>query len=324
VGVLTAAGGTGKTFLLLTLALTGAAGGNFGPIKALSKLKTLVIVGEDPQDELVRRAWDICKGQFPANFHAVSVYGEIGPLLRIEHGSPIVTDSYQWLKSTLEKHPGLNLLILDPKSRFYGLDENSNEHATIFIQCLEALAKRYGLTILFSHHTGKENSSKLEQNMSRGASALVDGCRWQAGLVRMDPKTADRLGVDKPRDYVLFDTPKSNYSPDLPGELIFKRGENGVLEYAEPGQEHLEKMGKALLGLLNSDTEKYTKSELLKAPRGKGVADDMKEQFPKFTRTKDMDRTIQYLLKKGMLRAEITNPGRNAKEILIVAGFDGC
>jgi len=50
----------------------------------------------------------------------------------------------------------------------------------------------------------------------------------------------------------------------------------------------------------------------------------MKEQFPKFTRTKDMDRTIQYLLKKGMLRAEITNPGRNAKEILIVAGFDGC
>ena len=320
VGVITATGGTGKSFWLLKLALAGAAGGNFGPINAPKKLKTLVIVAEDTQDELERRAWDICKGQFPDDFHAVSVYGEIGPLMRLDGSTPVLADAYHWLESTIELHPDLDLLILDPKSRLYGLDENNNDHATAYVQCLEALSKKHSdLTILFSHHTGKEKNGKLDQDMSRGASALVDGCRWQAGLIRMDQKTADRFGLENPREYIIFDAPKSNYAADMPGKLIFKRGENGVLEWVDPGGKLLQEMGARLLELLKSDPEEYTKDELSRRGKGKGIAEDMKEDFPDFIRSKTMGQVVQYLLNKGLIYEEKGNAGKTTRKILIVA-----
>ena len=61
----------------------------------------------------------------------------------------------------------------------------------------------------------------------------MDGCRWQSGIVRMDKATADRYGIEKPRDYIEFDAPKHNYSADMPGSIFFKRGPNGVLQYVD-------------------------------------------------------------------------------------------
>lgn len=308
VGVLTATGGTGKTFWLLSLAMAGAAGSNFGPINAPRPIKTLVIVGEDTQDELDRRLWDIGKGRFPERLHAASVYGELGPLMRLEGSAPVLADAYYWLDETIKNHDGLELLILDPKSRFYGLDENNSDHATQWIQALESLSKRYGLTILFSHHTSKDNAGKISQNMSRGASAIVDGCRWQAGLVRMDPDTAKKYGIENPRSYVLFDAPKSNYAADLPGLITFKRGEGGVLEYCEPGQTHINNMCEALLEMLRNDPEEYTKRHLVDRKKGSEIAKEMKESFPGFKRITDMERIINTLIRSGQLE-EKPGPG---------------
>lgn len=301
VGVLTATGGTGKTFFLLSMAMAGASGGNFGPINAPKPLTTLVIVGEDSQDELDRRLWDIGRGKFPDKLHAASVYGEIGPLMRMEGANPVLADAWYWLDDTIANHPGLDLLILDPKSRFYGLNENDSEHATQWIQCLETLSKKYGVTILFSHHTSKDTAGVISQNMSRGSSAIVDGCRWQAGLVRMDAKTAERFCIDNPRDYVLFDAPKSNYAADLPAAICFKRGECGVLEYCEPGCEIRNEMAEALLEMLTNDTTKYSRRDLIDQVTGRDVARDMKAKFPGFVRSKDMKNTIDHLMKTKRL-----------------------
>ncbi len=300
-GVLTATGGTGKTFFLLSLAMAGASGGNFGPINAPRPLKTLIIVGEDTQDELDRRLWDIGRGQFPDILHAASVYGEVGPLMRLEGASPVLADTWYWLDETLTNHEGLDLLIIDPKSRFYGLDENNSEHATQWVQCLETLAKKHGVTILFSHHTSKDTAGTISQNMSRGSSAIVDGCRWQGGLVRMDDVMAGRLGIDNARDYILFDAPKSNYAADLPKAMCFKRSESGVLEYCEPGAEIRQEMADALLEMLTMDTTKYSKRDLVREAVALGVAKDMKKQFPGFKRRTDMEFIIDKLLKDGRL-----------------------
>lgn len=318
VGVLSATGGTGKTFFLLSMAMAGAAGRNFGPINAPKPVSTLVVIGEDSQDELERRSWDISKGKFPPLFHALSVYGEVGPLMRLEGSTPVFADGYYWLEETVGRHPGLDLLILDPKSRFYGLDENNNDHSTQWIQGLEGLSKRHDLTILFSSHTGKENAGKISQNMNRGAGAIVDGCRWSAGLVRMDEKTAEKYGVENPRDYILFDAPKSNYAADLPGQICFRRGDGGVLQYVEPDQELLKNMAEELIEKLKMDPTSYTKRDLIKQPVGASVSREMKEIFPGFRRRVDMERSINWLLDRGLLSIEFTNPGRNAKEILRV------
>ena len=96
--------------------------GTLGPINAPDPIRTLVLIGEDPQDELDRRLWDIAKGQFPDLLHACSVYGEVGPLMRLDGNIPTRADGFKWLEETIQGHPGLELLILDPKSRFYGLE----------------------------------------------------------------------------------------------------------------------------------------------------------------------------------------------------------
>ncbi|SDE21276.1 AAA family ATPase [Desulfuromonas thiophila] len=320
IGVLTATGGTGKTFFLLSLAMAGAAGGNFGPIRAPSPVKTLVIVGEDTQDELDRRLWDIGHGQFPEQLHAASVYGELGPLMRLDGSLPVLADTYFWLEQTIKNHPGLELLIIDPKSRFYGLDENNSEHATQWIQALEGLAKRHGLTILFSHHTSKDSAGKISQNMSRGSSAIVDGCRWQGGLVRMDDKMAARLGVERAREYVLFDAPKSNYAADLPGVICFRRGEGGVLEYTEPGREHKEKMAAALIEKITLDPRQYTRLDLVKGGAGDGIAREMKDKFPGFRRAVDMEWMIEKLInEKRLYEVEASDSAIGRPRIVLVA-----
>lgn len=313
VGVLAAEGGTGKTHFLLKLAIAGAEGGNFGPINSPRQLNTLVILCEDEQDELDRRLWDASKGKLPENLYAVSVYGEVGPLMRLEGSNPVLADAWYWLDETLANHEGLDLLIIDPKSRIYGLDENNNDHATQWIQCLEVLSKKHGVTILFSHHTSKNNSNAITQSMGRGASAIVDGCRWQGGLIRMDAKTAERFCIDNPRDYVLFDAPKSNYAADLPAAICFKRGEGGVLEYCEPGCQIHDTMGEALVEMLANDPEQYSKRDLVKMPHGLGISRDMKERFPGFKRRSDMERVIDRMIEKGKLfelHGEIDGAGK--------------
>jgi len=296
VGVLAAEGGCGKTFFLLSLAVAGANGGNFGPINAPKPLNTLIVLCEDDQDMMGRRLWDIGKGKFPKNLYAASVYGKMGPLMRLDGNNPVLSDMWFWLDETISNHKGLDLLIIDPKSRFYGLDENNNDHATQWISALEKLAQKHGVTILFSSHTSKGNAKEISQGMVRGGGGIVDGCRWQGGMVRMSDEIAKRFCVDNPRDYVLFDTPKSNYASDLPSMLCFKRGENGVLQYCEPQCELRDEMGEALLEILTNDPMNYSKDELVYRQSGRGIASDMKDRFPGFVRSKDMAGVIDRLL----------------------------
>lgn len=317
VGVITATGGVGKTFFLFSLGVTLASGGRFGPIEAAEPQKTLIVCGEDDQDEMNRRLWNITGGAFPDILYGTSTVGEVGPLMELNGNKPIRAAGFTWLEETIRLYPGLNVLILDPKSRFYGLDENNNDHATQWIQCLEYLSKEYGINILFAHHTSKQDGGRISQNMSRGAGSIVDGSRWQAGMIRMDQETADRHGIHNPRAYVAFDVPKNNYSPDMDGRIYFKRNGFGVLEYVDFKQGRLETLGKILFELLVDDSKRYTCSELIKAPAGKNIAMVMKTTYSSFARSKDMELVIQWLIDKGFLKRELSNPGRHAKEVLV-------
>lgn len=305
VGVVTATGGTGKSFFLLQLAYALAGGYGIGPVRAVKPTPVLYVAGEDAQDEIDRRLWNIGNGQFPAELHACSVYGEVGPLMRLDGNVPVRADGFRWLEATIQNHPGLEVLILDPKSRFYGLDENNSDHATQWIQSLEFLSKKYELTLLFSHHTSKNDGAKISQNMSRGSSAIVDGCRWQAGLVRMDDITAGKLGIQHPRLYVEFNAPKSNYAPDIPSSVFFKRNEYGILEYVNVKGEGLKAISLVFLEIYKNEKTEYTKRELERDDYCKDIRDELKEQFPGFKRDK-MPKIINWLIEKNMVE-EIEN-----------------
>ena len=309
VGVLTATGGTGKTYFILKLASTVSGGDPFGPITATRPIKTLILCGEDDQDELDRRLWDINHGRFPSLLHASSVYGNIGPLMRLDGNTPARADSFYWLEETIKRHNGLELLLIDPKSRFYGLDENNNDHATQWIQCLEFLSNSYGLTIIFTHHSPKD-SKGINQGMGRGASAIIDGCRWQGGLVRMDRATGERYDIEDIRKYICFDIPKSNYAEDLPAQAIFKRCGGGVLEYTDPKQDRIKEMGLYFLKLMKHETVKYAKLDLIKEAKGKEFSADMKDKFPSFKRGFDMENIINYLLDQKKIYESYEETGK--------------
>jgi RecA-family ATPase len=251
VAALVAAGGSSKGFLLMAWAVGLATAErvlqHFVPPRPF---KVLALFAEDSAEEIHRRLFHTVRTAMPdmtaeaqarllANLHVASVMRKAVPLMELKDGNPTRAPMFYWLRRTIEAHPGLEVLFIDPKSRFYGLEENANQHNTAWVACLEELVDAYGLTIVFSHHVGKASQETFTQAAARGGSALVDACRWVANLRVLTEEAAKRLDIDNRRSYVEFDVTKSNYAPALPRTLTFRRGPQGVLVPESPASDRL-------------------------------------------------------------------------------------
>jgi hypothetical protein len=317
VGGIIAEGGVGKTYSLIQIALMMANAGTWGPMSCPVPLNVLCLFAEDPQTESDRRLWRSSQGDFPSGLHAISVTGKIGPLMELNNGNPVRSLWFDWLRETIENHVGLDVLILDPKSRFYGLVENDNDHNTQWVACLESLAMAYNLTILFSHHVSKQRSGEMTQHMSRGGSALVDACRWVVGLTGMDEKTAKKYDVNH-KNLIVMDLVKSNYTAKLQHLLYYERDGVGLLHYRNLGQDRIDAMTRRLVELLKPETFEFTRRELHKEKKGRAISEKMKEAFPRYVRTKDMDDCIDYGIKEGWLREVSIGTTKNNKTVIRV------
>lgn len=149
IGEIIAVGGTGKGFLMNLLGLSLATGTKIGLFEPERAFKVACIGAEDDQPELHRRAvwttYNIWPEGWPPsidNFIPISVAGEIGPLMRLEGGNPVPAPGYDWLCKSLENLKDIEVLILDPKSMLYGLEENNNDHNTAWVKCLQSIANR--------------------------------------------------------------------------------------------------------------------------------------------------------------------------------------
>ncbi|MCA9610555.1 MAG: molybdopterin-dependent oxidoreductase, partial [Myxococcales bacterium] len=122
------------------------------------------------------------------------------------------------------------LVIVDPLSRFAGLDaESSNAAATRFVQALETLTQLPGRpAVLCAHHTTKNSrrDGRNDQTTVRGASALVDGARWVASLTNVADTT----------EHARFAIHKSNYA-GRPDPLLLTREWGGALRRATLAEE---------------------------------------------------------------------------------------
>lgn len=135
----------------------------------------------------------------------------------------------------MEEHApeqGWKLIILDPASRFMGVDaEKDNAYATRFVQLLERLTMLPGRpTVMCAHHTTKAartSNAGARSVAARGASALTDGARWQGNLfVPFD----DHGNEGHPQDNVaVFQVTKSNYGPKPPAMYLTRVPGSGVL-----------------------------------------------------------------------------------------------
>lgn len=239
VGMLAAAGGVGKTMAGLQLALAVATGREWlDTYTTPNPGHVLLALGEEDIEEVRRRMYvagrhmRLTDEQKHLAATRIVVLPLAGTRLSLTDENRMPTATQQELQTRLENSEHeWRLIVLDPLSRFAGLDAEVDNHAaTAFVETLECLAQCKGNpTLLVAHHTTKASRAidgdASAATAARGASALTDGVRWVANL---EPDRAQQ-------DRVRLTITKSNYSARVP-PLNLVRADGGALR-AENGQD---------------------------------------------------------------------------------------
>jgi RecA-family ATPase len=235
------AGGTGKSYATLDLALAVATGGSWFGLNATGKGRVLLVVAEDDADDLRRRLKRVADARYPG----AKVAGKITILpLRGKSVSFVNQDRFTGSFSQGEglrdvigyveearaaAGSAFDLTIIDPISRFagVGLDKDSAA-ATAFIDACDALSMAAGGLVLGICHTNKMSRSAdkgaAESADVRGSTGLTDGAR---GVLQLVPE-ADKL-TKKLTDKVVLSITKGNHVPRW-NDIVLRRGDDGVLE----------------------------------------------------------------------------------------------
>lgn len=195
VSLVTAPGGTGKSWFVQQLAIRAI---GEGIIK-----KAFLWLSEDPKE--------ISKNRFNKIFDEVLNLKDETIKSKIDiSDSPTIQFLYDDQRkvevSPLFSHfkvklQDYDLIILDPLIAFYGTDENNNSSARRFMQLFTDWANKENKTIIFIHHSTKNSTQ------SRGASAFVDAVRT---VYELD-KVRDSDGKEQKSNKRIIKLTKDNY-----------------------------------------------------------------------------------------------------------------
>ncbi len=186
--LIAAAGGVGKSFLLLALAREVAAFDGiwanaptlFGGALAGHGV-AVYVTAEDDAIEVHNRLNAL--GPVPDRLYVLPLpdAGGAVPLFAPDPSTrgPATTVAWTDLECQLKAMPGLRLVVLDPLQPLCALDLNVPENAQFVCSRLAALAAGTGASVIVSHHFAKREASTPEQAREaiRGTGGLVDGVR---------------------------------------------------------------------------------------------------------------------------------------------------
>lgn len=204
-----AAGGVGKSFLLLSLAREVAT--FFGSWRSLPTMfgGTLVghgvavyITAEDDAIEIHNRLNAL--GPIPDGLYVVPLpdAGGAMPLFAPDPATrgPAITAVWVGLERQFKAIPELRAIVLDPLQPLCALDLNVPENAQFVCSRLAALAASTGASVIVSHHFAKREASTPEQAREaiRGTGGLVDGVRSVYAL--WHPKDEQAIAICKALD----------------------------------------------------------------------------------------------------------------------------
>ena len=186
--LIAAAGGVGKSFLLLALTREVAAfdglwanaptlfGGALGGHGV-----AIYITAEDDAIEVHNRLNAL--GPIPDRLYVLPLpdAGGAVPLFAPDPATrgPAITAAWMDLERQLKAMPSLCLVVLDPLQPLCALDLNVPENAQFVCSRLAALAASTGASVIVSHHFAKREASTPDQAREaiRGTGGLVDGVR---------------------------------------------------------------------------------------------------------------------------------------------------
>lgn len=198
VSLLSAPGGTGKSWLVLQLACRYLLE---NPTK-----KAFLWLSEDPAgitahrlEKILTTILEISDEKKTSLLSRLDISDDPTPLLIYEENRKIVQNAQFWqMKKILDPY---DFILFDPLIAFFGADENNNSHARRFMQMFSDWAGKMSKTILFIHHSTKNTTQ------SRGASAFVDAVRLVYEMDKLRTKDGKEFASDK-RKLILS---KDNY-----------------------------------------------------------------------------------------------------------------
>lgn len=287
VGAILATGGTGKTTLLLELAISLATGKPLGPFIPTRPYKVLFLGGEDKEKSLHRRIYRAvhalgCAGtgdieqareqRYRENFDAHSLVGLSPVMIELDAGgNPRTNDVYAWFSDSIAHMPGVEILIIDPLNRFYGQNENDSAMASFWVSMLERLVLDHDLkACLFAHHISKadKKDGSVRTLSARGSTAFYDNVRFCLNIAPMSTSEGRDADVN-PADHISAWISKNNDAPKWSHEEYFHRGEHGILEPVELKRNLIGDRARTLAGALADCDVELTRRDLEKGTTNK-------------------------------------------------------
>lgn len=177
--MISAAGGSGKTFLAIQIAIRFVQ----EEIHEFNDSKVLLWLSEDPIG-LTRHRADVILSRIPkvgTHFQNVDVIDDMPQHLNL--------DNFSKYKELFREY---DLVVLDPLIAFYGGEENSNSEARFFMNLLNKIARDNRQSFIIIHHAGKGQEQK-----SRGAGAFVDAVRLSYEIKIMEDTIKREIVVAK-------------------------------------------------------------------------------------------------------------------------------
>jgi RecA-family ATPase len=237
VATLIASGGTGKSFLAMHIAVTAAAGSSlFSKFLATKSAKVVFISGEDDKIELQRRIHAVTQGMSEAlravvgsNIHFVDVADSFELFTnKTQFGEVHMTAVPELLVECIKETVGdeVDLVIVDPVSRFRGGEENSAGDTTRFVQALQYVRDKLNTTVLTLHHVNKgAKANGSSQNNARGSSAFIDGVRlvYELNALSEDDVKKQYGSSDSTPRLLTLNTVKTNYGSPIETLTLSKR-----------------------------------------------------------------------------------------------------
>lgn len=196
VSLVTAPGGSGKTWTILQIAARFC----FEDKNA----KAFLWLSEDPLSLSKARLNKILEKVVKTSLKGLKIDladNATPMLLNIVHNKVTVDPIWHDLKKIFDPY---DLIILDPLIAFFGGDENNNGHARFFMQLFTEYAGKTGKTIIFIHHSTKGTAG------SRGAGAIVDAARLHYEVDRI--KDGEGKLDDRKSHMRLIRLAKDNYN----------------------------------------------------------------------------------------------------------------
>jgi replicative DNA helicase len=196
VSMISAAGGTGKTWTILQVAIRYCLD---NPTK-----KAYLWLSEDLESLVKSRAIAAAKLISYDTFLPKNLYiSNDSPLTLLDRNK--LSPDFMTLKRELKDY---DLIVFDPLLAFFGGDENDNSQARMFMQPFLNWALKDKKTIIFLHHSNKS------EGKARGAGAFIDAVRCAYELSFIMDKTKQQIDSTRRHERNLH-LAKDNYGAAL-------------------------------------------------------------------------------------------------------------